>query len=44
MIEVSLFRNYLPGIALKDLGKIEEAIKDYSKSIEIDPEYEDAYY
>ena len=27
----------------KNLGKYEEAIKDYDKAIELDPDYSDAY-
>ena len=41
-IEVLLFKNY-KGIALKDLGRDEDAIKNYTKAIEIDPHYALAY-
>ena len=36
-------KNYL-GNVLDDLGRKEEAIKDYTKAIEIDPKYSKAYY
>ena len=32
------------GIALDDLGRKEEAIKDYTKAIDINPQYAVAYY
>ena len=32
------------GIVLDDLGRKEEAIKDFTKAIEIDPKKSEAYY
>ena len=43
IIEVYLL-NYLIGIALDDLGRKKEAVEDYTKAIEIDPQYVDAYF
>ena len=43
LIEVYLFQSLSTGIALKALGRIEEAIKDYSKAIEINPQDDDAF-
>ena len=36
--------NHFLGIALKALERIEEAIENYSKAIEINPQYANAYY
>ena len=33
-----LFRNYLLGVLLKNLGRIEEAFNDYSIAISINPQ------
>ena len=43
LIEVKLFLIF-QGIALKDLGRNEEAIADYSKAIEIDPKDAKPYF
>ena len=32
------------GIAYGDLGKYEQAIRDYNKAIELDPQYANTYY
>ena len=34
---------FILGNALHDLGKKEDAINDYSKAIEINPQYVDSY-
>ena len=43
LIEVYIIKSLSLGIALKALGRIEEAIKDYSKAIEINPQDDDAF-
>ena len=35
---------YNKGVALVNLGKLDEAIKAYDKAIEINPQYADAWY
>ena len=45
IIEVNIFKKKLfLGNILSDLGRTEEAIKDYSTAIEINPQYANAYY
>ena len=34
----------MTGVVLYELGRREEAIKDYTKAIDIDPQDSDAYY
>ena len=38
------FNNYMKAISLDQLGRIEEALIDYNKAIEINPHFYDAYY
>ncbi len=40
----SAIAHYNKGLALSNLGKNEEAIKEYDKALEIDPKYVDGYY
>ena len=42
-IIIEVLINYLIGIALHNLGKNEDPIIDYSKAIEINPQYANAY-
>ena len=37
------FINFLLGFALSDLGSKEEAIKDFTKALEMNPQYAEAY-
>ena len=43
-IEVNIILNYFIGNVLKKLGRNEEAIKDYSRAIEINPQKDEAYF
>ena len=44
LVEVERILNYIKGISLDKLGRTDEAIIDYSKAIEINPHFSDAYY
>ena len=39
-----MFENYFIGNVLHDLGRNEEAIKDYTSAIEINPQKDKAYF
>ena len=42
--EVDIFDQYFLGISLDDLGRKEDAINDFTKAIEINPQDASAYY